>query len=136
MYGAELTEIKPDYIILDEFHRCGTELRGKGVQNLLRLCPNVPILGLAATNIRYPDNQRDMVNAFFDNEVASKMTLDEVIVRVIVNLPRYVLSCFSYQNSLGSWIYRMSAPAKRRAWFREAEFTPVLACGCPVISAP
>ena len=35
MSESELTELRPDYIILDEFHRCGAEMWGQGVQNLL-----------------------------------------------------------------------------------------------------
>ena len=33
MDEAAISEIRPDYIILDEFHRCGAELWGKGVQD-------------------------------------------------------------------------------------------------------
>lgn len=32
----EITEIKPDFIILDEFHRCGAEMWGQGAGNLLK----------------------------------------------------------------------------------------------------
>ena len=60
MTDAELEEIKPDYIILDEFHRCGAEMWGQGVKRLLNLYSDTPILGLTATNIRYLDNRRDM----------------------------------------------------------------------------
>ena len=31
----EISEIQPDYIILDEFHRCGADLWGAGVNKLL-----------------------------------------------------------------------------------------------------
>ena len=37
MPDAELKEICPDYIILDEFHRCGAKVWGQGVQNLLSI---------------------------------------------------------------------------------------------------
>ena len=32
---AEIAEIRPDFIILDEFHRCGAELWGEGVKSVL-----------------------------------------------------------------------------------------------------
>ena len=96
----EIGEIKPDYIILDEFHRCGAEVWGKGVQNVLTAYPNIPVLGLSATNIRYLDNQRDMADELFDGNVASSMTLGEAIVRGILNPPKYVLSVFQYQKDL------------------------------------
>ena len=45
MAEAELQEICPDYIVLDEFHRCGAKVWGQGVLRLLELYPNVPVLG-------------------------------------------------------------------------------------------
>jgi len=100
MGGAEIAEIKPDYIVLDEFHRCGAEMWGKGVRALLSAYPDAPILGLSATNIRYLDNQRDMADELFDGNVASEMTLGEAIVRGILQPPKYVLSVFAYQKDL------------------------------------
>ncbi|MBQ9806472.1 MAG: Helicase associated domain protein, partial [Clostridia bacterium] len=100
MDTAELELIQPDYIVLDEFHRCGAEMWGQGVKNLLSVFPNAPILGLSATAIRYLDNQRDMSDELFDGNVASEMTLGEAIVRGILNPPKYVLSVFSYRKDL------------------------------------
>ncbi len=96
----EVSEIKPDYIILDEFHRCGAEMWGQGVQNVLNTYPDVPVLGLSATAIRYLDNQRDMADELFDGNIASEITLGEAIVRGILRAPKYVLSIFSYQKDL------------------------------------
>lgn len=107
MTEDEIAEINPDYIILDEFHRCGAEMWGKGVHTLFRLFPNVPILGLSATNIRYLDNQRDMADELFDGNIASEMTLGEAIVRGILNAPKYVLSIFYYQKDLEKYQSRV-----------------------------
>lgn len=96
----ELAEIQPDYIILDEFHRCGAQMWGQGVQRLLQMYPKAPILGMSATNIRYLDNQRNMAEELFDAKVASEITLGEAIVRGILSPPKYVLSVFRYQNEL------------------------------------
>ena len=63
--GSELEELKPDYIILDEFHRCGAEMWGEGVERLLKMYPDTPLLGLSATAIRYLDNQRNMADELF-----------------------------------------------------------------------
>ena len=98
MTDAELEEIKPDYIVLDEFHRCGAEMWGEGVDRLLATYPNAPILGLSATAIRYLDNQRNMADELFDGNIASEMSLGEAIVRGILNPPKYVLSVFAYQE--------------------------------------
>ena len=94
----ELSEIRPDYIILDEFHRCGAEIWGQGVARLLAMYGKVPVLGLSATNIRYLDNQRDMADELFDGNIASEMTLGEAIVRGILNPPTYITSVYSYQK--------------------------------------
>lgn len=96
----EITALHPDYIILDEFHRCGARMWGAGVQKLLKAYPTTPVLGLSATAIRYLDNQRDMADELFDGNVASEITLGEAIVRGILAAPKYVLSVFSYQKDL------------------------------------
>lgn len=98
MSDTELEEIKPDYIILDEFHRCGAEMWGQGVKRLLNIYSDIPVLGLTATNIRYLDNRRDMADELFNGNIASEMTLGEAIVRGILNPPKYVLSVFGYGN--------------------------------------
>ncbi|MBQ7291020.1 MAG: Helicase associated domain protein [Clostridia bacterium] len=107
MSEAELAEIAPDYIVLDEFHRCGAEMWGKGVENLLAMYQNAPVLGLSATAVRYLDNQRDMSDELFEGNVASEMTLGEAIVRGILNPPKYVLSVFSYQKDLEAYQKRV-----------------------------
>lgn len=99
----EMKEIRPDYIVLDEFHRCGAAEWGQGVNALLDLYPNVPLLGFSATAIRYLDNHRDMSDELFDGHVASEMLLGEAIVRGILNPPKYVLSIFSYKEALGRY---------------------------------
>lgn len=98
MTDTELSEIHPDYIILDEFHRCGAEMWGEGVDRLLTMYPDVPILGLSATAIRYLDNQRNMADELFDGNIASEMTLGEAVVRGILSPPKYVMSVFAYQE--------------------------------------
>ncbi|MCD8074956.1 MAG: Helicase associated domain protein [Lachnospiraceae bacterium] len=100
MKDAEIAKTDPDYIILDEFHRCGAKMWGQGVLRLLSVFPEVPVLGLSATNIRYLDNQRDMADELFDGNIASEMGLSEAIVRGILNPPKYVLSVYSWQKDL------------------------------------
>lgn len=100
MSKAEIAAIQPDYIILDEFRRCGAEQWGQGVRRLRELHPKATVLGLSATNVRYLDNQRDMSGELLDGNVASGMTLGESITRGILNPPRYVLTVFSLQNDL------------------------------------
>ena len=115
MSAEEIEAIKPDFIILDEFHRCGAEMWGQGVQKLLGIYSSVPVLGLTATNIRYLDNRRDMADELFDDNIASEMSLGEAIVRGILNPPKYVLSVFSYQNSLEKYQKRISKAKSKAA---------------------
>lgn len=118
MSKEEMDEIQPNYIILDEFHRCGAEQWGAGVNKLLHIFADTPILGLSATAIRYLDNQRDMSDELFDGNVASEITLGEAIVRGILNPPKYVLSVFSYQKDLERYqkrVYTAKSKAVRDA---------------------
>lgn len=110
----ELSAINPDYIIFDEFHRCGAELWGKGVSRFLQKYPDAKVLGLSATAIRYLDNQRNMTDELFDGNIASEMTLGEAIVRGILNPPKYILSIFSYQQDLEKYEKRVHG-AKSKA---------------------
>ena len=96
----ELSVIEPDFIVLDEFHRCGAEMWGAGVQRLIASFPAAPLLGLSATAIRYLDNQRNMADELFEGNIASEMTLGEAIARGILAAPKYVLSVYSYQKDL------------------------------------
>lgn len=105
----ERAGICPDYIILDEFHRCGAEMWGQGVQSLLQLFPKTPILGLSATAIRYLDNQRNMAGELFDNHIASEMTLGEAIVRGILQQPVYIISMYSWQQELEKYVQKVHA---------------------------
>ncbi len=124
MADSEMLDIRPDYIILDEFHRCGAQSWATGVSRLLGAFPKAGILGLSATNIRYLDGQRDMADELFDGNIASQMTLGEAIVRGILNPPRYVLSVYSVQKDLDRYaqkVRRAKSKAARDAGARDLE---------------
>ena len=126
MTDAELEEIKPDYIVLDEFHRCGAEMWGEGVDRLLATYPNAPILGLSATAIRYLDNQRNMADELFDGNIASEMSLGEAIVRGILNPPKYVLSVFAYQEDYKKLEHLVSRAKTKAAKDRAEQYLEAL----------
>lgn len=115
MNETALSEINPAYIILDEFHRCGAEMWGAGVQRLLDLYPNAKVLGLSATAIRYLDNQRNMADELFDGNVASEMSLGQAVVQGILNAPTYVLSIYSYQKDLEKYKNRIKRTKSKLA---------------------
>lgn len=120
MQMQDLKELKPDYIILDEFHRCGAQQWGAGVRQLMNCFPEAKLLGLSATNIRYLDNQRDMAQELFDGCISSEMSLGEAIVRGILAPPKYVLSVFSCQKGLEKYSLRLKS-TKSKAVRDEAE---------------
>ncbi|MDE7211628.1 MAG: DEAD/DEAH box helicase family protein, partial [Lachnospiraceae bacterium] len=103
----ELSKIKPDYIVLDEFHRCGAAQWGRGVERLRGMYPEAKVLGLSATNIRYLDNQRDMAWELFGGNVASELTLGAAVACGILPVPKYVLSVYAYQKELQRYEMRV-----------------------------
>ena len=107
MKEKELSDIAPDYIVLDEFHRCGASQWGEGVNRLREIYPEAFILGLSATSIRYLDNQRDMAWELFDGNIASELTLGAAIVQGILPAPNYVLSVYSYRKELQKYEMRV-----------------------------
>lgn len=96
-------ELKPDYIILDEFHRTGALEWGSAVNKLIEGNPKAKVLGLSATNIRYLDNQRDMAEELFEGNIASEISLTESMARGILPVPKYVVSVFYYHGVLSSY---------------------------------
>lgn len=116
----EIRALCPDYIILDEFHRCGALGWGEGIRRLMDAHSSVPTLGLTATAIRYLDDQRDMAEELFEGCVASEMTLGEAIVRGIIHPPKYVLCMYSYQTRLERYENRIRN-LKRRTAREDAE---------------
>lgn len=114
MLGAdELDGLRPDCVVLDEFHRCGAERWGDSVEGLLEAYPNAWLLGLSATNVRYLDNQRDMAQEMFAGSVASEMTLGEAIVRGILPAPKYVTTVYRYQKDFERYQKRVNAARGR-----------------------
>lgn len=90
MTDEEIQEIRPDKMVLDEFHRTGAELWGPSLQRLLDTNPEAQILGASATPVRYLDDSKDMASALFDRNLAVEMTLGEAVQRKILPTPTYV----------------------------------------------
>lgn len=128
LYGnqEQLAELHIDYIILDEFHRCGSEHWGAAVQQVLADHPTAKVLGLSATHIRYLDNQRDMAEELFDGCVASEMTLGEAIVRDILPAPKYVTTVYQYQQSMNRYEQRIASMRNQRSRDRSERYLQAL----------
>jgi superfamily II DNA or RNA helicase len=100
MSEEEIRGIRPSLIILDEFHRCGAEQWGEGVQRLIDTYPEVKLLGTSATPIRYLDNGRNMADELFDGNVATNMSLPEAIVKEILPMPKYVSALYTMDEEI------------------------------------
>lgn len=128
LYGTieELSRLRIDYIILDEFHRCGSRYWGEAVERVLKEHPQAKVLGLSATHIRYLDNQRDMAEELFDNCIATEMTLGEAVVRGILPAPKYVTTVYQYQEHLERYERRVSGMRNARSRARSERYLQAL----------
>ena len=96
----EMKSLNLDFIVLDEFHRCGAELWGKGVKRLLSCYNEAYILGTSATPIRYLDHNRDMSDELFEGNVAVNLSLSEALVRRILPMPIYISALYTLDDEL------------------------------------
>jgi len=100
MSEEEFLVISSDYIVLDEFHRCGAAEWSKGVEKVLSIKPKSKVFGTSATPIRYLDSFRNMAEELFDGNYAVNMSLAEAIRRKILPLPVYVTSWYSFYGDI------------------------------------
>lgn len=93
LHEDELGKLEPDYIILDEFHRCGADDWGSAVDHLLSLYVECFLIGFTATPVRYLDKAgtRDMSEELFHGSIASYYTLQDAINDKVLPVPHYVL---------------------------------------------
>ena len=93
LHEDELGKLEPDYIILDEFHRCGADDWGSVVDHLLALYVECFLIGFTATPVRYLDKAgtRDMSEELFHGSIASYYTLQDAINDKVLPVPHYVL---------------------------------------------
>lgn len=100
MGAEEIGSLHFDLIILDEFHRCGADVWGRGVQTLLDSNIRAKILGTTATPVRYLDNRRDMAEELFDGVLAANLSLAEAIVRRILPSPIYISALYTLDEEI------------------------------------
>jgi len=91
--------INPSLIVLDEFHRSGAVTWGKGVKRLIDSCPKAKVLGTTATPIRHLDNERNMVEELFEDNLANELSLHEAIAKNILPSPKYVAGLYSFDET-------------------------------------
>ena len=93
LHEDELGKLEPDYILLDEFHRCGADDWGSAGDHLLALYVECFLIGFTATPVRYLDKAgtRDMSEELFHGSIASYYTLQDAINDKVLPVPHYVL---------------------------------------------
>lgn len=114
-------ELKFDFIIFDEFHRCGAEYWGKGVEKILEINKDAKIFGTIATPIRTLDNGRDMSDELFEGNIASILTLSDAMERGILPNPKYIVALYLYFEELNTLKVKVSkiSDDKRRVLLNE-----------------
>ncbi|RKZ83353.1 MAG: hypothetical protein DRR19_19260 [Candidatus Parabeggiatoa sp. nov. 1] len=96
----EINKLQPKLIILDEFHRCGAEVWGAGVQKVLKANPDAYVLGTTATPVRYLDGSRDMSDELFAGLVAIDLSLADAIVKRILPAPTYIAALYTLAEEI------------------------------------
>ena len=102
--NSALERMKYDFIILDEFHRCGAQEWGQGVRRLLSRQKAARVIGFTATPIRYLDRSgvRDMAEELFGNCIANYYSLRQAMDDHILPAPRYVLGDIQMHEKLAA----------------------------------
>lgn len=112
-----IEEMKPDFIVFDEFHRAGAACWGINVRKLMDKYPDAKIFGMTATNIRYLDKRRDMADELFEGRVCSEFDIVEAMVRGYLPVPTYIICAYYYQEKIQEYeerINRRDNPAVRQ----------------------
>jgi len=82
-----------DCFIFDEAHHCGAPIWGETIgelRDLVKTSEDKTMIGATATSIRYLDDYTDVAEMFFDNNVASRLSLSSAILREILPAPLYI----------------------------------------------
>jgi superfamily II DNA or RNA helicase/ferredoxin-thioredoxin reductase catalytic subunit len=87
-------------IVLDEFHRCGAEVWGAGVQKILNDNPDAYVLGTTATPVRYLDGSRDMSDELFAGVIAIDLSLADAIIKRILPAPTYIAALYTLAEEI------------------------------------
>lgn len=96
----EIKDLNVSLIVLDEFHRCGGEEWGRGVNNILDSYKKAYILGTTATPVRYLDGSRDMRDELFEGKSVGNLSLAEAIIKRILPMPIYIAALYTLDEEI------------------------------------
>ena len=111
---SEIQALKPQLIVLDEYHRVGADEWGKGVDNILKQYPKAYLFGTTATPIRHLDDARDMSKELFEGNLANDLNLARAIVKGILPSPKYVSALYSLEEIVEDYKTRISNYKKQK----------------------
>lgn len=92
-----------DIIIADEMHHLGSEVWGKNFIDTYLKNKNHKIIGLTATEIRYLDNSRNMVEELFDGVRVDGCDLPTAINKGILPTFKYVSALYCKESDFEEW---------------------------------
>lgn len=95
-----LNENNYDFIVLDEYHRCGARTWYKPVKCILENSKDIKVLGVTATPIRFLDCNRDMTKELFDSEPIVEISLLNAIKNEVLPRPKYILSYYNIEDEV------------------------------------
>lgn len=86
--------IKPELVVLDEYHRAGAGVWRSGVDRIINQKNEKLVLGTTATDIRFLDECRDMSDELFSGNVVARLPLEQAILKGIINRPNYISAVY------------------------------------------
>ncbi|MDB8542794.1 Helicase associated domain protein, partial [Turicibacter sanguinis] len=121
MNEEELSMIKAKLIIFDEFHRLGADKWGAFANRLKWFNQGAKIVGFSATPIRFLDDNRNMVEEFFEGHQIEELNLAEAIVRHILPTPTYISSLYTLEEEIKSYEERINQSFMTEAESQESQ---------------
>lgn len=89
-----------DFIVLDEYHRCGARTWIRNIKKLLNHYKDSKVVGVTATHLRFLDSCRNMTRELFNSEPLVEVSLLEAIDNDILPKPKYIVSHYDTEDKV------------------------------------
>lgn len=110
-YQAMAKGIDGDYdlIVADEMHHLGSDVWGKKFIEYFMRNPEQRVIGATATEIRYLDNSRDMVDEIFNGVAVRGIDLATAIEKGVLPTFKYVVSWYGSEKDFDEYREKIKA---------------------------
>ena len=100
--SSDILDFNYDYILLDEYHRCGAPVWENFVKKLIfnNDKNKSKIIGFTATDKRHLDGNRDMTEELFNGNICSELSLTDSISYGILKSPYYVSALYDIDEDI------------------------------------